>query len=149
MRYMSSAPYRILANSTADFHTVQRVVRFARYWDLVGNSGRFPSSLPVIPGENPFENFMRLSDWLFSTTTQTHRIALPRLFELLWQYMTEKQDVETATASATLHLDFKHNRLKGTPAFIVPGTEPARPKESSNAIRQTRHSACVDDVIIG
>jgi hypothetical protein len=42
------APYTILANRDIDFPTMQRLVRFARYWDLVANSGRFGNTLPVL-----------------------------------------------------------------------------------------------------
>jgi len=87
MRYMTTPPYRLLAHKDADFNTVQRMVRFARYWDLIGNSGRFTHTLPHLLSNNPFDRFMALSDWLFSKTQQTHRIALSRLFELLHEFM--------------------------------------------------------------
>jgi radical SAM superfamily enzyme YgiQ (UPF0313 family) len=45
------APYTILANRDIDFPTMQRLVRFARYWDLVANSGRFGNTLPVLLGD--------------------------------------------------------------------------------------------------
>src|SRR5690606_14978527 len=34
-------PYSILATDRIDFASMQRLVRFARYWDLIANSGRF------------------------------------------------------------------------------------------------------------
>ena len=83
MVYQSEPPYRILKNDLLEFKTVQRISRFARYWDLVANSGRFNLSLPLLLGDSPFERFLGLSDWLYETTGQTHKIALPRLFRLL------------------------------------------------------------------
>lgn len=143
MRYMSTPPYRILAHKDADFDTVQRMVRFARYWDLVGNSGRFPSSLPLLLGQSPFKRFMGLSDWLFRTTTQTHRIALPRLFELLRNYMVTDLAMDAETVEANLLSDFKHNRLKGLPAFarqqIPTPAAVGRRESASMAQRQQRH----------
>ena len=41
MVYDPQTPYTILQNSTIDFATLQRIQRFARYWDMVANSGRF------------------------------------------------------------------------------------------------------------
>ena len=117
MRYMTSPPYRILAHRDADFDTVQRMVRFARYWDLVGNSGRFPATLPVLLGQEPFKRFLGLSDWLFSTTAQTHRIALPRWFEYLESYLVQQLGIDGACVHECLLSDYQHNRLKGLPAF--------------------------------
>jgi hypothetical protein len=39
-------PYTILATDRIDFATMQQLVRFARYWDLVANSGRFAHTMP-------------------------------------------------------------------------------------------------------
>jgi hypothetical protein len=124
MRYMSTPPYRILAHRDADFTTVQRMVRFARYWDLIGNSGRFPATLPLLLGSNPFDRFMAFSDWLFVTTKQTHRIALSRLFELLHQYLPGDVKLFEADIEQCLLSDFAHNGLKGVPAFAR-GKRPA------------------------
>ena len=80
-------PYQILATSLVDFATMQRLVRFARYWDLVANSGRFARTLPLILGAAPFKNFMALSDWLYGVTDATHRIALDRLAGLVTRWL--------------------------------------------------------------
>ena len=46
MRYNPSPPYNILSNDLIDFTTMQRLNRFARYWDLIRNSGRFRDTCP-------------------------------------------------------------------------------------------------------
>ena len=83
-------PYTILATNLIDFGTMLRLVRFARYWDLVANSGRFTHTVKVLLGETPFENFMALSDWLYAQTDATHRIALERLAALVTRYLQEQ-----------------------------------------------------------
>ncbi len=88
-------PYSILATDRIDFASMQRLVRFARYWDLVANSGRFPNTLPLILDSSPFANFMALSDWLFATAGATHRIALERLAALVGEWLaTQPLDPE-------------------------------------------------------
>jgi radical SAM superfamily enzyme YgiQ (UPF0313 family) len=82
-----SPPYSILATDRIDFSTMQRLVRFARYWDLVANSGRFANSLPAMLGDAPFVHFMDLSDWLYRKTDATHRIALERLAALVMEWL--------------------------------------------------------------
>lgn len=141
MRYMSTPPYRILSHRHADFNTIQRMVRFARYWDLIGNSGRFPATLPLLLGISPFEHFMALSDWLFETTTQTHRIALPKLFDLLCEHLTNIRAVDVDEVHQALLTDFKHNRLKGVPQFIRrASTAELKKKPRAAADRQLRHT---------
>ena len=149
MRYMSTPPYRILSHKHADYFTVQRMVRFARYWDLVGNSGRFPSTLPLLLAANPFQHFMNFSDWLFDTTRQTHRIALPKLFTLIHEHLGNRKEngivsscndeIDDALVNPALLADFKHNRLKGTPSFISGVNTRKAISRSSSATRQRRH----------
>jgi radical SAM superfamily enzyme YgiQ (UPF0313 family) len=87
MVYDPHPPYTILANDRIDFATMQRLVRFSRYWDLVANSGRFAHTLEMVLGTAPFANFMALSDWLYANTDATHRIALDRLAGLVTKWL--------------------------------------------------------------
>lgn len=139
MRYMSSPPYRILAHQHASFQTVQRMVRFARYWDLIGNSGRFPATLPILLSTSPFECFMQLSDWLFNNTGQTHRIALPRLFTLLHEYLNQTSSLDSNLFQQALVADFSHNRLKGKPKFLHTCTRQSDQSVTIAGKRQQRH----------
>jgi radical SAM superfamily enzyme YgiQ (UPF0313 family) len=106
-------PYTILATDRIDFATMQRLVRFARYWDLVANSGRFAHTLPLITADAPFARFMALSDWLYVNTDATHRIALDRLAALVmeWLHVT---GVDSEAAQAALRED--HAGQGGRPA---------------------------------
>ncbi|CAN5286869.1 hypothetical protein BH11PSE11_BH11PSE11_07980 [soil metagenome] len=91
-------PYTILATDRIDFVLMQRLVRFARYWDLIANSGRFAHTLPVILGDAPFASFMALSDWIYAKTDATHRIALDRLAALVGEWLRSRgADAEMVT----------------------------------------------------
>jgi len=97
MLYSPLPPYEILQNSHLDFATMQRLRRFARYWDLIANSGRFVETTPKIWGDaSPFWSFLRFSDWLYTRTRQTHNIALSRLTGLLEQYLGASREVQAA-----------------------------------------------------
>ncbi len=113
-------PYTILANKQIDFASMQRLVRFARYWDLVANSGRFAHTLPHILGTSPFANFMDLADWLYSKTDATHRIALDKLAKLVGRWLGER-GMPAAQVEALLSSDYAG---QGKPAAAV--TAPAR-----------------------
>ena len=83
-------PYTILATNKIDFGTMLRLVRFARYWDLVANSGRFTHTIGALLGDSPFANFMAFSDWMYGQTDATHRIALDRLAALVTRWLQER-----------------------------------------------------------
>ena len=87
MVYDPYPPYTVLATNLIDFPTMQRLVRFARYWDLVANSGRFANTTRVLLGEAPFDNFMAFSDWIYTRTDATHRIALEKLAKLVQEWL--------------------------------------------------------------
>ena len=87
-----SPPYQILATDQIDFSMMQRIVRFARYWDLVANSGRFSALMPSVLGDQPFARFLALSDWLYAHTDATHRISPERLARLLDTWLQAQPD---------------------------------------------------------
>lgn len=141
MRYQTTPPYRILSNTDVSFDTVQRMVRFARYWDLIANSGRFPNSLPLLLGQSAFSRFLSSSDWIFAHTNQTHKIALPKLFNILYQLFTGYLDVDQNLARSALTADFEHNKLKGRINFTSEATKAPNNINSQIAKRQSRHLA--------
>ena len=108
MVYDPYPPYTVLATNLIDFPTMQRLVRFARYWDLVANSGRFANTVKTLLGARPFENFMAFSDWIYTKTDATHRIALDRLAKLVaeWLVMT---GLTREQAAALLASDYAGN----------------------------------------
>lgn len=87
MVYSANPPYDILKTKLIDFSTMQRLRRFARYWDLVANSGNFPEAMPALAN---FQEFLKFSDWLYAQTRQTHAIARARLAELLTRYFRDE-----------------------------------------------------------
>jgi hypothetical protein len=116
-------PYTILANKHIDFPTMQRLVRFARYWDLVANSGRFTHTLPVLLGATPFEHFMAFADWLYANTDATHRIALDRLAAMVQKWLVQR-GMEAQEAAALVASDVATGKKQGhaheTPKAVAP-----------------------------
>ncbi len=106
MVFDQSPPYTILATRELDFLTMQRLVRFARYWDLIANSGRFNHTLKLILADDPFRNFMDLSDWLYANTDATHRIAMERLAKLVADWLHQERGIEQTEIAAQLKLDY-------------------------------------------
>ena len=113
LRYNPIAPYNILSTQDIDFTTMQRISRFARYWDMIGNSGRFYQTLPVILGNDPFNRFLLLSDQLYHQVGSTWKISLKRLFELLYGVMSVQMNIKPGIVRQALSLDYEQSGQKG------------------------------------
>jgi radical SAM superfamily enzyme YgiQ (UPF0313 family) len=149
MIYNPQPPYEILQNRQIDFGTMQRLRRFARYWDLVANSGNFTESAPLLwsaGGSSPFHAFLRWSDWLHGRVGRTDSLALVRLLELLFEFLTSELGLEAPSVAAALWRDYARGGRRDKPAFLKdflpagaggagPGAPSLLPK------RQARHFA--------
>ncbi len=131
-------PYSILATDRIGFADMQKLVRFARYWDLVANSGRFAHTLPHILRKAPFANFLALSEWLYEQTDATHRIALDRLAQLVAAWL-RNQGMEAEAVDSILSQDHagKLGKTRGGKIKTQSGAQ----SESALPPRQARHLA--------
>jgi radical SAM superfamily enzyme YgiQ (UPF0313 family) len=148
MIYNLHPPYEILQNKLIDFVTMQRLRRFAKYWDLVGNSGNFIATAPLIwsNGASPFHSFLRLSDWLYARLGRTDSIALARLAELVFEFLTAELKLETRFAAESLRLDWQRGGRRDAPEFLrafLPVETSVRSRAARIALpkRQARHLA--------
>lgn len=139
MRYQAAAPYRVLATRDVDFQTVQRMVRFARYWDLVGNSGRFPHALPLLLGDAPFERFLTVSDHLHASGRQTHGIALKRMFALLAKAMVDELDLTPGEVDEAIAQDKNHHFIQGS----ARATAQANKRSTGKSVASTSKNSSV------
>jgi len=140
LRFNPAPPYNILSNNLIDFAEMQRLSRFARYWDMIINSGRFSNTKSIIFADQPFQRFMTLSDWLFETTDQTHKISLKRLFELLFDGLCHRLACDESDASQSLLKDFQSSGLKGSPSFQNKTPDKKEQPKLKAANRQKRHT---------
>lgn len=146
MVYNPNAPYDVLETSAIDFSTMQRLKRFARYWDLIVNSGNFKSTLQFLwKHHSPFESFLALSDWLFDTTQAVHKISLERLVQLLLEYLTGPLQFERTVIGELLLADYTRIGRK-PPKVLYEFTSPrATSSQKTHAFsklpkRQARHA---------
>lgn len=87
MVYSESAPYEVLQTGAVPFTQMQALKRFARAWDLVGNSGRYTPWLKVLwAAGSPFEKFMALTEWLHQRVGAFTGISPARLTRLIREY---------------------------------------------------------------
>ena len=177
MIYNPHPPYEILQNKLIDFATMQRLRRFARYWDLVGNSGNFVETTPLIwstsspawqspplpteegrrsgawlaaatagtPSSSPFHAFLHFSDWLHARTGRTDGIALMRLMELLFEFLTAELQLDAKPVAETMWRDYRRGGRHDKPGFLkdfLSAEEkvvPLRKAKTALPKRQARH----------
>jgi radical SAM superfamily enzyme YgiQ (UPF0313 family) len=153
MRYNPHPPYELLENKQLDFATMQQLRRFARYWDLVGNSGNFVETTPWLwrhqSCRSPFAGFMAWSNWLYEQLGRTDSIALARLAELLFRYLTQALEFEPAAVAGALWRDYGRGGRVDCPEFLrawLPEEAKTRArsrKQASLPKRQARHSGVI------
>jgi radical SAM superfamily enzyme YgiQ (UPF0313 family) len=190
MVYHSHPPYEVLQNKLIDFGTVQKMHRFARFWDLIGNSGNFTETTPLLwaanealpetskdldeglhcslsPGErvrvrgsaslptnsgaatsagSPFWSFIRWSEWAYAQLGRTDSIALVRLTELLFRFLTEELKLAPQSTAEILWRDYRCGGRRETPQFLRPYVQESEVrrnalKSSVPLKRQARHMA--------
>lgn len=146
MVYNPEPPYEILQNKLLDFATLQRLKRFARYWDLIGNSGNFVETAPLIwatpsssvvaqeqvsitpnpslqtvplgKSVSPFRAFWLFSNWLHERIGRTDGVALVRLMELLFDFLLSEVGLESERVASSLWRDYQRGGRSDVPLFL-------------------------------
>ena len=125
MLYDPQTPYTILQTSTIDFATMQRIQRFARYWEIVANSGRFSAALRLLLRDSPdvagsaFHHFLAFSDWLWQTTGKTHEFALEKLVDLLFDHLHQARHLDLDHVRIALLADYRASGARGRPHCLA------------------------------
>jgi radical SAM superfamily enzyme YgiQ (UPF0313 family) len=149
MIYSDTPPYDILQNNLLSFEQIQKMKRFARFWDIFYNSGSFTKTVPllwtspVIPchdteskilnqvqdDEKPkvFKHFYTFSEWIYTQTLSTWKISLDRQITLIHTFLCEHHDKEIVEAALT-H-DLAQRPEKTIPFFLRQSTQEKKEKE--------------------
>ena len=141
--YAPTPPYEILQNDVLSFNDLARLRRFARYWNIVGNSGRFVHTLDLfLACESPFEAFLTFSDWLYAACGRTTKISYNKMLQYLQQFWLETNQKDYTNI---LSLDYQRTTGKPhTPRFLLqPINTPSLNNNSNSSTlnaRQQRHS---------
>ena len=148
MVYNPHPPYEIVSNRTLDAVTMQKLKRFSRTWDLVGNSGNFVESTPLIwsVGESPFASFMRWSEWLHARLGRAHGIPLVTLAESLFRFLTNELGCDPDEVASILLRDYRRGGRPDVPPFLrphvnAPALSPRPGRAHMGLKRQARHLA--------
>lgn len=150
MTYSPLPPYEVLKTAHLDFASLARVRRLASFWDLYGNSGNFPNSLPLLwtgpesgTPRSPFQCLLAFSDWLHDRGVKTSGIALVRQFELLWEFLTSAQGMSAEPVRAALGADYRRGGRSDIPVWLRESVTAKTSVAGSRRLpkRQARHLA--------
>jgi Protein of unknown function (DUF4080) len=141
MIYAPQPPYEILSTRDISFAEMQRMRRFARYWDVVANSGHFTATLRLMwqNAASPFAEFFRFSDWLHARLGRTHLIALHVIAQALFDFLVNEAALDRHLVATTLEADW--HRTPGREALNLRGHHmAAKTNEKRGNQRQSRHT---------
>lgn len=112
MSYSDKPPYDILKNNKLSFKDIQNMKRFARFWDLVYNSGNFKESSLLIwsDDKDTYTHFKKFSQYIYQITESTWKISLDRLAEYLFTFLIQEKKLEKAVVGKTMARDFRNRR---------------------------------------
>lgn len=121
MRYSDIPPYDILSNDLLSFKQIQKMKRFARFWDLTYNSGNFKNSIVLLWKDNTvYDSFYDFSEWIYAQTDSTWKISLDRLSKLLFDYLTSELKMEPAKVAECMIDDLLKIKGRIIPAYLKP-----------------------------
>jgi radical SAM superfamily enzyme YgiQ (UPF0313 family) len=130
MVYQEHPPFQILRTKDISYLEMQKMNRFAKFWDMVANSGNFTNTTQWLKEQSAlrvrpsfFDEFFALTEFLSQRFFETHSIALQSLVEALWVYLTEVKRVDATTARDLLLSDYMKDKPRNVPAFLKSGLE--------------------------
>ena len=119
MVYSDKPPYEILQNDFISYLELQKLKRFARFWDLVYNSGNFHQTKEYIWADTTvYDGFYEFSEWVYSQTDSTWQISLMRLSELVFNYLTNYKHHDKTLIADTILKDIIKVEGRKVPGFL-------------------------------
>ena len=165
MVYAPVPPYTVQHTGVVDMATLQRFTRFARYWDLLANSGRFAQTLALLLHQTgvsgacncdsaaevwpavatPFWRFMAFADWLWAHAGATHKLTPEALVDALFDYLSQPGQHSAEVVRQTLLADYIASGARANPNALqglLPRQAPSDTKTRRTlATRQERHQS--------
>lgn len=130
-------------NKLLDFAAMQRMRRFARFWDLIGNSGNFVETVPLLwlGCASAFESFLTFSDWIAARIGRHHSIALATLAENLFVFLDRAARLAPLGSGNRTTCAAAPCRAKRAPAIFGESSVSRSLAKRISPKRQSRHLA--------
>jgi radical SAM superfamily enzyme YgiQ (UPF0313 family) len=124
MVYDDQPPYVVRQTKDLDATSLKRFTRMAKYWDLIANSGRFKTSLPLIlsPLAEPasaFRSFMHFSDHVWLSAGKTYGLTPEDLVDAVFDYLTAVREMDSSSVRASLLQDYLASGARARPKCLA------------------------------
>ena len=130
MIYSDTPPYDILQNNNLTFIQIQKMKRFARFWDIFYNSGSFDTTVKLLWSEGKvFDGFYAFSEWIYTQTLSTWKISLDRQITLVYEFLILTHEIDTVQNA--LMEDLSKRPEKTIPFFLRQSSADKRKHEKS------------------
>ncbi len=146
MVYDRQPPYTVQQTGVVDAASLQAFTRFARYWDLIANSGRFSQTLALLlatRSPSAFDAFQAFADWLWRTTAQTSALSPEALVDALFDYLSVECGLPVDAVRQALLADYLASGARASPRALkgwLPRPDaPEIRADKTLAQRQQRH----------
>lgn len=145
MVYSDTPPYDVLKTAHVSFDEIQKMKRFARYWDILYNSGNFSQSVRLLwPEGEVFKGFWEFSAYLYRETEATWKISQERIARLLFDYLTGPKALDADAVGTAMAADLARSRGHRLPPFLQPYRHPradarTEPARAATRRQQLRH----------
>ncbi len=124
MVYQDHPPFQILQTKDMAYPLIQKMVRFSKFWDLYANSGNFPNLLGFFKQQAEqkelsfFWYYMEFVDYLSARHPEGHGIALLKLVESAWVYLTQNLQLDPSEAKIILVSDYTGSVKRDLPHYL-------------------------------
>lgn len=143
MIYSDIPPYDILQNNNLSFTQIQKMKRFARFWDLYYNSGNFDKSVKLLwRDEKVFDGFYAFSEWIFMQTLSTWKISLDRQISLMYEYLLPHTALDVIQAA--LIEDINTTPGRRIPYFLTHDVSKEGPKNTEKHVTPKRQAKRIE-----
>ncbi|MBY0554763.1 B12-binding domain-containing radical SAM protein [bacterium] len=128
MVYSEAPPFQIISTDTMDYVTLQKMNRFAKFWDLYANSGEFKNFVEWLrtgkvagtfsETDSFFNKFFSFTEYLSGNFSDTHSLSLMTLAEKAWSFMI-LQGASEDEAAELIEKDYCYGaKRRDTPPFL-------------------------------
>lgn len=125
MVYATHPPYQVLRTKTMNFMTLQKMNRFAKFWDLYANSGTFKKLIATFKQRSQlredksfFWEFFAFNEFLSIRHAQSFGIAQLSLFESAYLYLKDELKWPQDQAKALILEDYTAAGKIDVPKFL-------------------------------
>ncbi|MFN8944751.1 MAG: DUF4080 domain-containing protein [Pseudobdellovibrionaceae bacterium] len=121
MVYSDQQPYEVLSTKDMSFAQIQFMQKFAKFWDLFSNSGKFAAMMQLLfqNTHSSFQSFTKFVLYLETQFSKTYAIHQDRLLEAFFNYLISDLSLEKKLVLETMAKDIALLHPKGhVPQFL-------------------------------